>query len=248
MARFPNCDAPGGLILGTNEATANTLAYRDNDGSLKAYRPTATQTLVSDGGFKADVDAKTANYTVTEADYAVAVSAASGAVTVSLPAASASENQIVIVKKTDATVNAVTVDGSGSETIDGQTTFILAMQYEAVTLQCDGTGWHVIDWYYPPITATISATATLTAAANIYLCTAAADITLTLPAAANWKNKTLIFKKVDAGTGDVILDGNASETIDGDATTATTIDTRYEMRAITSDGTNWHVTGASSPG
>lgn len=83
-------------------------------------------------------------YTLTASDYAVLVSAAGGATTINLPAAASASGYIYVVKKTDSSANAVTVDGSGSETIDGSTTYVLANQYSAVTIQSNGTAWFVI--------------------------------------------------------------------------------------------------------
>jgi hypothetical protein len=73
----------------------------------------------------------------------VLADATSGAITLNLPAASSNNGRQVTVKKTDASVNAVTVDGSGGETIDGSTTYALPAQNDYVTILCDGTGWQV---------------------------------------------------------------------------------------------------------
>ena len=72
------------------------------------------------------------------------VSAASGAVTVTLPAVGASEGLVMTIKKIDASANAVTIDGAGAETIDGAATKSLASQYKAYTVMSDGTEWRII--------------------------------------------------------------------------------------------------------
>ena len=71
------------------------------------------------------------------------VSAAGGNVLVNLPAPPISAGRLIYIKKTDSSSNTVTVDQNGSETIDGGTSYVLYNQYEAVTLICDGTNWHV---------------------------------------------------------------------------------------------------------
>ncbi len=38
----------------------------------------------------------------------------------------------------------ITVDGSGSQTIDGATTKVLSSQYDVVELVSDGANWHII--------------------------------------------------------------------------------------------------------
>src|SRR4051812_28137421 len=58
--------------------------------------------------------------------------ATSGAFSANLPAAATASGLTVAFKKTDATANAVTLDGNGSETIDGATTFALSAQNDFV--------------------------------------------------------------------------------------------------------------------
>ena len=66
-----------------------------------------------------------------------------GAVTVNLPAVADSAGNVYYIKKLG-TGGDVTVDGSGSETIDGGTTAILTEQYECITVYCDGATWWII--------------------------------------------------------------------------------------------------------
>ena len=93
-------------------------------------------------------DVKTANYTATATDYTILCSAASGAITITLPAASGIAGRIYVIKKINASsgVNSVTVDGNASETIDGSATINLSCK-SSVTLQCDGSNWHILSLY-----------------------------------------------------------------------------------------------------
>lgn len=86
--------------------------------------------------------AVTAAYTVASGIDLVLVDATAGAVTVTLP--SASTKRRLTVKKTDASGNAVTLDGAGSETIDGATTHAMTTQYESATVQSDGASWWIV--------------------------------------------------------------------------------------------------------
>ena len=61
--------------------------------------------------------------------------------------------------------------------------------------------------------------------------------TLTLPASASNSGKIYNISKVDTGTTEVTIDGNASETIDGALTM--TLSGQYTSVQIVSDGTNW---------
>ena len=85
-----------------------------------------------------------AAYTATWMDEVLLVDATSGAVTVTLPAAASSIGMRLIVKKIDASANAVTIDGSGAETIDGAATQSTTTQYAGWTIVSDGTSWFVL--------------------------------------------------------------------------------------------------------
>jgi hypothetical protein len=61
--------------------------------------------------------------------------------------------------------------------------------------------------------------------------------TVTLPASSGRTGRILIIKNSGAGT--ITVDGNASETIDGAATYA--ISVQYGTIQIISDGTNWKI-------
>ena len=70
--------------------------------------------------------------------------AVGGAMTVNLPAA-IGKGRLVTIKKIDSSANAVTIDGSGSETIDDATTLVLLNQYDAVMLIDAATGkWDIV--------------------------------------------------------------------------------------------------------
>jgi len=68
--------------------------------------------------------------------------------------------------------------------------------------------------------------------------TAGSTVTITLPAAASHTGRQYHIKKMGT-TANVIVDGNASETIDG-GTTAT-LTTQYEAITIVCDGSNWSI-------
>jgi hypothetical protein len=80
-------------------------------------------------------------YSVLEADDVILADSSGGAVTVGLPAVALSDGRVVYVKKVDASGNAVSADGDGAELVDGLATFDLLVQYESVTLFCDGSQW-----------------------------------------------------------------------------------------------------------
>ena len=73
----------------------------------------------------------------------VLVDASGGPVTVTLPAV-ASSGLDISIKKTDASVNAATIDPNGAETVDGAATLDLTSQYESVRLADGSAGWWIL--------------------------------------------------------------------------------------------------------
>ena len=83
-------------------------------------------------------------YTVTEGDFTILADATDGAVTVALPAVTGQEGRTLNIKKVDASANAVTLDGDGSETIDGSTTAAISTENVSLTVQAAASGWYII--------------------------------------------------------------------------------------------------------
>ena len=87
---------------------------------------------------------KTDSYTATLADCTIVCNKAT-AMTITLPAAATAYARGIGHRYNIKSIGAgvVTVDGDGSETIDGQATIALS-QWDAVSLQTDGTGWYIL--------------------------------------------------------------------------------------------------------
>ena len=47
------------------------------------------------------------------------------------------------IKKIDSSANTVTIDAAGANTIDGVATKVISTQYDKLTIQWDGTNWHI---------------------------------------------------------------------------------------------------------
>lgn len=113
-------------------------AYVDEDGDyhggLQATRyvtfPIETITASSD--------------TLDATNHTVLCDATSNAITINLPSAVLFEGAIFRIKKIDSSSNYVTIDGDGSETIDGATTLVITTQYNSVTIQSDGSNWNIL--------------------------------------------------------------------------------------------------------
>lgn len=123
------------LVLGYVSRLDRTVAvhrHLGNDGTAQLPR---TNNFL-------DVRAISAATTAEVHDNIFLVDANSAAVTITLPKAAAAKNRYFILKKTDASANAATFDGNGSETIDGAATKATTTQYATITIISDGTTWH----------------------------------------------------------------------------------------------------------
>jgi hypothetical protein len=201
----------------------------------------------------------TTNYLVQTDDHTVLVDATAGAVTISLPSVSNKGYPYRVIKKIDSTANAVTVDGYGSQTIDGQTSLTLAVQYAGVVLHADGTEWRVVAWM-PVIELTENTTATnaITAAESgkTFLLNSATEFVSTLPSPAAGLRYTFIVAAAPSGASYTVVTTSSANVIKGmqvcaaDAAgdTGTADDTitfadgqavAGDMVTVWSDGTSW---------
>lgn len=88
----------------------------------------------------------TVSTTLTDNDFVLLCSPTGGSITITLPAlADVQPGRSYYVHRDDTATNTVTLDGAGSETIDGATTLVMAAgAYSAVRIVSNGTAWFVI--------------------------------------------------------------------------------------------------------
>ena len=91
----------------------------------------------------------TTSYNVLAADYYIGVGSAGGtaqALTINLQAVSGLTGRVIIIKDESGECGLynITIDGNGSETIDGQTTQVMNSNYASVTLVCNGASWSIV--------------------------------------------------------------------------------------------------------
>jgi hypothetical protein len=104
----------------------------------------ATSTLQSNGSFAAAITSTSIDLTLSISHSTVKVDATGAARIITLPAASACTGRIYYVLKSDATVNTVTIDGNGSETISGAANQVLSTQWSGFAMQSDGSNFVII--------------------------------------------------------------------------------------------------------
>tara|TARA_R110002020_G_scaffold87691_3_gene215928 strand:+ start:468 stop:1103 length:636 start_codon:yes stop_codon:yes gene_type:complete len=86
----------------------------------------------------------TTDTTVTSSNVAVFANATSGAIDVTLYAATSNGGKTLTIKKTDSSSNTVDIIRAGGETIDGVTTITLSHQNESITLMSDNSNWFIV--------------------------------------------------------------------------------------------------------
>lgn len=129
------------------------LYYRDGSGNFSRLGIGSTsQTLRVSGGVPTWTDGasgittatKTTSYTVSATDAIVFADATSGNVTITLPTASSFAGYRFYIKRIDNSANTCSVSRSGTDTIDGMTSFTVDQQYTAVMVVSDGSAWYIL--------------------------------------------------------------------------------------------------------
>ena len=188
--------------------------------------------------------AANAALTTDELGALVVADATGGSFTLSLPSAAgvaSGKGYDVLVVGTN---GSVTIDGNGSETINGATTLLVRAQYGSVSLVSDGANWQALAARIPattPASKTSGFTVTMADEGRLFLCDAtSAGFTVTLPSVATAGNGFRVgVKKTDASANAVTLDGNSSETIDGATTLA--MARQHDTVWLRCDGAAWQV-------
>ena len=141
-------------------APTHNLPVNDLEADANFARPivaggtgasTARESIANLGGASFDNTRTTMSDTVvveTDNNAVILVNAVGGDVTVTLPQASVIGDKFrVIVKRIDATGNTVTVQRSGSDTIDGAESNTNFIQYQVREYLSDSNNWYIIGQY-----------------------------------------------------------------------------------------------------
>lgn len=138
------------LVSATNSIAIGQGTFTTSDNYVVLGNSSVTKTQLrgdvttGDGAYEIlKTVSKTSNFTITN-ETMVLVDATSGDVTITLPTASSLVDTPVHIKKTDSSSNSVIIDGNGSETIDGNTTLAIYLQYTNIMLVSDGTEWWIL--------------------------------------------------------------------------------------------------------
>jgi len=197
--------------------------------------------------------AKTSDYTVqiTDRGKTILADASSGAVIITLPSVATAGNKFkIIIKKIDNTTNAVTVTGSGTETIDRRDDYVLLDYFDFIEPHCNGSTWYVVALGIRGSIRVLSTATALELGDNTKLIAADASggsFAVTLPSAVTvGRGWEIGVKKTDASTNIVTISAPGGQTIDGAVSQG--IFGQYGSINIRSDGANYLIVADSGDG
>jgi hypothetical protein len=141
-----NVQLGGALIQNTTVTLANfNMNFATTGtGNVGVNAATPNSKFQVNGSFATKVATKSANYTADATDHILFVDASGAARTITLPSAVGLDGRQYIIKKKDSSTNAVIIAADGSETIDGDATVSLTMQWSVRTIVSDGANWMII--------------------------------------------------------------------------------------------------------
>lgn len=116
------------------------MAFR---AAREPWGPRAISSIERQINTKPPVTTVTASRTIKADAGFLLVDATAGAVTITLPPAREAIGFVITVLKTDAGGNAVTIDGSGAETINGAATKSTTTQWAGWAITSNGAAWFV---------------------------------------------------------------------------------------------------------
>lgn len=138
-----NLDIDGGTDIGAAIADADLIIIDDGGaGTNRKCAVSRLKTYIGTGSLSVETESDVSTGETVSADVTL-INTGGSNYTVLLPE-NAAEGTVYRVKKTDAATNTLTIQKTGSDTIDGATSIVLYHQYESLTVVSDSANYHVI--------------------------------------------------------------------------------------------------------
>lgn len=124
-------------LVGSTISIYPDNGFYDNNDEVLVFQ----HTFGGGGGENVNYTARTTTYTILATDYMI--DCTSGTFTVTLPpAATAGGGKVFVIKNSG--TGEITIEGDGSETIDGGLTAVMSTQWESLTVVSDGANYKII--------------------------------------------------------------------------------------------------------
>jgi len=125
------------------------LVYSSSTGGFVSFSSTTLRVFVSSSApalneWLNEISTVAVSTALTARKQTVLVDASGGARVITLPLAASVPGVVIAVKKIDVSVNGVTVDGNGAETVDGGASQLLTAQWQSLSVQSNGTAWFIL--------------------------------------------------------------------------------------------------------
>jgi hypothetical protein len=135
----------GNVGIGTSFTNAGAaLSIMNGNVGIGTWAPTSTLSVAGSIAVHTVIPGAYP-YTAATNDQVILASASSGNVQVNLPVGAAVPGREYVIKKTDATANTITILANGTDTIDGQASVVMTIQYQSFSIVSDGAGhWYIL--------------------------------------------------------------------------------------------------------
>jgi hypothetical protein len=196
------------------------------------HRDDRTMTIY---GLRTAIAAKTADYTMTGADFSLTVACSVANITITLPPAASNTGQIYTIVKTDTTAYWVAIDPNGAEQINGVSTFAMTGRNSAAVFQSNGTGWYFLSRPRDSLVVFATSNYSLGQFDGTLVCTSG-TFAATLPSAVGCTGRVYNIK--NTGNGTITINTTSAQTIDGNASGILKL-AQYDNLTVQSTGSAW---------
>jgi hypothetical protein len=132
----------GGKGMNASFVPLQVLAGGSTSTGLPSTNPAASLDVV--GSFATNITAVTSSTSLGDSHSTILCSAATGAITITLPVISGRVRRIYTIKKIDSSGNSVTITPNSGDTVEGSSSYSISTLNAAITIQCYGSNWYII--------------------------------------------------------------------------------------------------------
>lgn len=127
----------------TNNSSALVTIHKNGFMGINDTDPNSH--LEVKGSLSLNVTSISSATTLTDVHNVILTDASGGAFTITLPAASGNDGRVYYIKESVGSTNTITIDGDGTENIDGVGNKTITTAYGSMRVVCDGSNWFIID-------------------------------------------------------------------------------------------------------